>query len=62
MVYHFLNNKDVEEGLTGFAEKNNLDLLIIVPKKHNIFDKLFHKSHTKKLMLETHVPVMSVHE
>jgi nucleotide-binding universal stress UspA family protein len=61
-VYHFLGNADIDEGLGEFAEKNNLDLLIVVPKKHNLVDKLFHKSHTKQLILHTHVPVMSVHE
>lgn len=61
-VYHFLNNGDIEDGLSKFAENNKLDLLIVVPKKHNIFDKLFHKSHSKKLVLHTHVPVMAVHE
>jgi nucleotide-binding universal stress UspA family protein len=61
-VYHFVSNADIDEGLVEFAEKNNLDLLIVVPKKHNLVDKLFHKSHTKQLVLNTHVPVMSVHE
>jgi nucleotide-binding universal stress UspA family protein len=61
-VYHFLNDVNIEDGLSEYAEKNNLDLLIIIPKKHNLIDKLFHKSHSKQLVLHTHVPVMSVHE
>jgi nucleotide-binding universal stress UspA family protein len=61
-VYHFLNNSNIEEGLGKFAEKNNLDMLMIVPKRHNIFDKLLHKSHSKKLVLRTHVPIMAIHE
>jgi nucleotide-binding universal stress UspA family protein len=60
--YHFLHNKDVEEGLTEFAVSNHLDLLMVIPKKHNLFDQLFHKSHTKNLMLETQVPLMSIHD
>ena len=61
-TYHFPGNVNIEEGLSSFAEKNKLDLLIIVPKKHNIIDKLFHKSHSKQLIFHTHVPVMAVHE
>lgn len=61
-VYRFLSNTDIEEGLSRFTENNKIDLLIVVPKKHNIFDKLLHKSHSKKLVLHTHVPVLAVHE
>jgi nucleotide-binding universal stress UspA family protein len=61
-VYHFLNNVNIDEGLSGYAEKNKLDLLIVIPKKHGLIEKLFHKSHTKQLILHSHIPVMSVHE
>lgn len=60
--FHFLNGTDIEEGLSKFAETNQLDLLVVVPKKHNIIEQLFHKSQSKKLALHTQVPVMAVHE
>jgi nucleotide-binding universal stress UspA family protein len=60
--YHFLDEIDIEEGLSAFAENNKLDLLIVVPKKHNVISNLFHKSHSKQLVMHTHVPVMAVHE
>ncbi len=60
--YRFLDYDDIENGLEEFAGTNNLDLLITVPKRHNIIDKLFHKSHSKKLVLQTHVPLMAIHE
>jgi nucleotide-binding universal stress UspA family protein len=59
-VYHFLHDTGIEEGLTRFAEKNKLDMLIIVPKKHSFFETIFHKSHSKEIALHTHVPVISV--
>ena len=60
--YHFIDNKAVEDGINEFAEKNNIDLLITIPKKHGIFDTLFKHSSTKKLVTHSHVPVMCVHE
>lgn len=60
--FDFLNNTGVEEGLNSNAERHELDLLIVIPKKHNLIDKLLHKSHTKKFALHTHVPVMAIHE
>jgi nucleotide-binding universal stress UspA family protein len=52
----------VEEGINEFAEKNNIDLLITIPKKHGLFDNLFKHSSTKELITQSHVPVMCVHD
>jgi nucleotide-binding universal stress UspA family protein len=52
----------VEAGIDEFAVKNNLDLVISIPKKHRLLDSLFQKSTSKKLVFESHVPVMCIHE
>lgn len=59
--YHFLNNVNDEKGIMDFAEKNQLDLLVIIPKRHDLLDKIFYKSHTKQLVLHSHVPLMALH-
>jgi nucleotide-binding universal stress UspA family protein len=60
--YHFIDHADVEDGINEFVDKNNIDLLIAIPKKHKLLDGLFKKSSTKKLVTQSHVPVMCVHE
>jgi len=60
--YHFINNPSVEEGINQFTEKNNIDLLITIPKKHGLLDSLFKHDSTKELVTHSHVPVMCVHE
>lgn len=60
--YHFINNKDIEEGINEFAENNNLDLVIAIPKKHKLLDGIFKQSTTKQLVFQSHIPVMCVHE
>ncbi len=60
--YHFLKGPEVEKELADFAEKNNLDLLIIIPKKHSFISRIFQHRHSKRLVLHTHVPVMAIHE
>lgn len=59
--YHFIKHKDIEEGIHEFAEKNNLDLIITVPKKHKLLDGIFKKSSTKQLIYHSHIPVMCLH-
>ncbi len=61
-VYDFIENKDVNEGITAFAEKNNIDLLITMPKKHSFIERIFEKSTTRELIHETHLPLMCIHK
>jgi nucleotide-binding universal stress UspA family protein len=60
--FHFIKNDDIEDGINEFAEKNNLDLIIAIPKKHKLLGGLFKTSSTKQLVFESHIPVMCVHE
>ena len=60
--YFFFDNPDVEKGINEFAESNNLDLLIVIPRKHRLLDSLFQKSHTKELAFHSHIPILAVHE
>jgi len=59
--YHFITHQDVDAGIMEFSEKNQIDLLVVLPKRHGLLEQLIHKSHTKKLVLHSHVPVMALH-
>lgn len=61
-TFHFISNENTDEGIMDFAEKNQIDLLIVLPRRHNLLASIFHKSHTKQLVLHSHVPVMALHQ
>jgi nucleotide-binding universal stress UspA family protein len=61
-IYHFIQHKDIEDGINEFAETNNLDLVISIPKKHKLLEGIFKPSSTRQLVFESHVPVMCIHE
>jgi len=60
--YDFIDDPNIEVGIEKFAEKNDLDLIITIPKKHKLLEGLFRKSHTKDLIFHSHLPIMCVHE
>ena len=60
--YDFIEDENIEAGIERFAEKNNLDLVITIPKKHKLLEGLFKKSHTRELVFHSQVPIMCVHE
>jgi len=60
-LYHFIEHWDIEDGINEFAETNNLDLVITIPKKHKLLEGLFKPSSTKQLIYQSHLPVMCIH-
>ena len=59
--FHFSVNQDIAEGLENFAKQQELDLLIIVPRKHGFWG-LFDEKHSKKIIMHEQIPVLAVHE
>lgn len=60
--YYFLKRDDVVEGINEFSEKHNVDVIMVIPKKHNMLEKIFHKSRSKELVRNAHIPIVSIHE
>mgnify|MGYP003575777690 CR=1 FL=1 len=60
--YYFLKRDDVVEGINEFSETHNLDVVIVIPKKHNLLERIFHKSRSKELVKHAHIPILSIHE
>jgi len=60
-VYDFVGNENTDDGILRFAQEINIDLLLVLPKRHSFLEKLIRKSHTKHFVLHSHVPVMALH-
>lgn len=59
--YQFITNGDTDEAIMYFVNKAGIDLLILLPKRHSLIEKLVHRSHTRNIVLRSHVPVMAIH-
>lgn len=60
--YHFITNDNLDEGVMEFAAKNKIDLLVVLPKRHNFIEKLLYRSHTKNMVLHSPVPLVALHQ
>ncbi|HEX4958894.1 MAG TPA: universal stress protein [Lacibacter sp.] len=61
-TYHFVEGEDLAEGLSNYALTHSIEILIAVPRKQNLLQKLFSGSHTKELAFHSKVPVLVVHD
>jgi nucleotide-binding universal stress UspA family protein len=62
VLYNTIEAGDVIDGINWFIEKEKLDWIVVIPKKHPLLQKMFSRSHTKDLLHHTHVPVLCIHE
>jgi nucleotide-binding universal stress UspA family protein len=55
-VYNFVDS------INKFIHQQNIDLMIVMPRKLSIWQKLFGYSHTRKLAYHGIAPVMAIHD
>ncbi|WP_214226222.1 universal stress protein [Pedobacter sp. B4-66] len=60
--YHYTDNKDVAFGIMEFAKEHQSGIVIIIAKTYGFFEGLFHKSITRKLALNTQLPLLILKE
>ena len=61
-AFHFIQHRDIEDGINEFAIKNELDLVITIPKKHNLIERIFKETSSKQLIYHGNVPILCMHE
>lgn len=60
--FTILNNESVMEGLDNYIEKESVDLLALFIPKRRLWERLFHRSFSKKYAFHTKVPLLVFHE
>jgi nucleotide-binding universal stress UspA family protein len=59
---HFPTGTDIIDGLIEFDETHQVDLLVMVPKRHSLFGRMFHPSNTRRMAFHTQTPILALHE
>lgn len=60
--YSTIFDQEFSHGIEMYIANNDIDLLIIMPHKHNLVERLFFKTHTKELLKKISIPIMCVCE
>jgi len=60
--YSTIFDQEFSHGIEMYIVNNNIDLLIILPHKHNLVERLFLKTHTKELLKKISIPIMCLCE
>ena len=60
--FYFMRLFDFHESINLFTRDKKIDMIIIAPKQHSFYEKLFKVQHTKTVIYHSDVPVLAVHE
>lgn len=60
--YYFSSHENIAEAIDNFTEEKHADMLALIGKKHNFFENIFHKSITERIILNTHIPLLTLPE
>lgn len=58
IYYRNFKSSKVQESLNALSEQEDFDMLVMVHKRHSIYDWLVSGSYTQKLARHTHIPLL----
>ncbi len=56
-----LEGESVPDALNAYAEANHIELVVLVTRRRNFWEQLFHKSNTRGMARISHRPLMVLH-
>lgn len=60
--FDFITESKVVEGIENYAKENQVDLTVIIPRHHNLFERLFKKRITRASVLNAHMCMLVLHD
>ncbi len=59
--FHFLEGDDVCDSICSFAEENDGEIVVLIRHNYSFFERLFHPSITRKMVLHPIYPLLILH-
>nr|WKN35675.1 universal stress protein [Tunicatimonas sp. TK19036] len=63
IVHHFfhVHSADIEQGIERHLEGNNNDLIVLLPREHAFFDRVFQRSISQRIAYQNKIPLLTIH-
>jgi len=57
-----LYGKEIVQVFHDFISQHNIDMIVLLPHRHSILERLFHKSTTRSMIFDTLIPLLIIPE
>jgi uncharacterized protein (DUF1015 family) len=59
-THYYLQDDTIINGLNNFIDEYNIDVIAMLPHRHNLFSRIFKEGNTKKMAFHTHIPLLTM--
>ncbi|MDP1801767.1 MAG: universal stress protein [Bacteroidota bacterium] len=59
-THYYFKDEDIIHGLNEFIEEYAVDVVTMLPHKHNLFQRMFKEGYTKKMAFHTNIPLLTM--
>lgn len=60
--YQILQNDSIINGLKEYCAHHDIDLITMIPRKHQLLERIISESMSKKIAFHAEIPVLAIHE
>jgi hypothetical protein len=60
--FHTIRDHEFIHGIQTYVQANKTDLLIIIPHKHSLIERMIFRTHTAELVHKLSIPIMCISE
>jgi nucleotide-binding universal stress UspA family protein len=59
-AYFFPESDDMVDVINEFSSKNKMDVVALIPHRHNFLERIFHRSNSKKMAFHSEIPCLAL--
>ena len=59
--YYFETHDKFEDGLNDFIDEHPVDMIVMLPREHSFLDRILRGNHTRKIVLHSKIPLLTIH-
>jgi nucleotide-binding universal stress UspA family protein len=60
--YHLIEGDDFENALNDYCIEKDIDMISMIPRKHELFDRVFEGGETQNMVYHTKIPLLAIPE
>ena len=62
LSYHQVLDEKASHGIFEYIESHKIDLLVMFPRHHKFWERMFKASETKKVAMKIKIPMLAIHQ
>lgn len=62
LSFHHLLDKKASHGIFEYIKSHALDMLVMFPRNHKLFERIFKESETKRVAMKIKIPLLAIHQ